>query len=649
MGFQGNCALSSATGNQVGKSTSPIDPKLGALQANGGPTLTHALQFLSPAIDAGTCDDANGNSVISTDQRGVSRLQGPTCDIGAYEAEIDHRVTRFDDPNPGACAPTDCSLRDAIAAAGTGARIYIPSGTYALKPGTELTINSSQLTLTGGGQTTTVIQAATTSNMASSRVINISSGKSVAISKVAIRHGKITGGTGGGILNQGTLTLTDVSVNDNFASTGLGGGIGNTGALTTTNTRIWQNTANGGGGIYNDTGTVTISHSSVNNNDNVNNHGGGIYNNTGTTTISHSTVNNNDTRNNDGGGIYNNTGTVTISHSSVNNNNQGNNIGNSNGGGIYNNTGTVTITRSAINQNRASNANGGGIYNSGTLSLSYSTLTGNVATSILGDEDTGNGGSIWNSGTVNLTSSIINRNWAIVGGGIYNQGRGTVIPKTSAIGGPSASSQGKSGNASTTRIINSTISGNSATSTGGGIYNATSGAVVITHSTITGHSAPSGGGIHNLGALTISNTIVANSASGGDCINTGTTTDGGHNLVEDASCGFVNGVNGNITGLDPMLDELKDNDGPTLTHALLPGSPAIDAGNATACNDAELNNQDQRGYERQAGAGCDIGAFEFGAKGPTPVPGVTWPGLVALMALLFAAMLRMTRRRSAAG
>ena len=87
---------------------------------------------------------------------------------------------------------------------------------------------------------------------------------------------------------------------------------------------------------------------------------------------------------------------------------------------------------------------------------------------------------------------------------------------------------------------------------------------------------------------------------------TGSIADAGHNLSSDASCTFTNV--GSLNNTDARLGPLADNGGPTLTMALLPGSPAIDAGD-TALAPAT----DQRGFPRPAGLAADIGAFEYGS------------------------------------
>jgi hypothetical protein len=112
---------------------------------------------------------------------------------------------------------------------------------------------------------------------------------------------------------------------------------------------------------------------------------------------------------------------------------------------------------------------------------------------------------------------------------------------------------------------------------------------------------------------TLTNTIIANSGSGGDCFNDTSTLNAAssNNLIQDSlvACGLTNGVNGDIIGQDPALGALANNGGFTQTHALLAGSPAIDAGTNTGCPAT-----DQRGITRPQGARCDIGAYEYTYK-----------------------------------
>jgi hypothetical protein len=103
--------------------------------------------------------------------------------------------------------------------------------------------------------------------------------------------------------------------------------------------------------------------------------------------------------------------------------------------------------------------------------------------------------------------------------------------------------------------------------------------------------------------LNLRNTIMANSPSGGDCSNSGTIATNLATLIEDGSCSPA------LSG-DPLLSPLGSYGGSAQTVALLPGSPAIDAGDSTTCAAQPNNNQDQRGVVRPVGVRCDIGAFE---------------------------------------
>jgi hypothetical protein len=158
-------------------------------------------------------------------------------------------------------------------------------------------------------------------------------------------------------------------------------------------------------------------------------------------------------------------------------------------------------------------------------------------------------------------------------------------------------------------IVNSTISGNSAGTSGGGIYNSAS-SLNVANSTITGNSAGSGGGIYNQqGQPFISNTILNAGASGENIFNDGgTVTSFGYNVSSDDGGGYLTGP-GDQINTDPLLGPLQNNGGSTFTHALLPGSPAIDAGDP---NFHPPPFNDQRGchFDRVFNGRIDIGSFE---------------------------------------
>ncbi len=179
--------------------------------------------------------------------------------------------------------------------------------------------------------------------------------------------------------------------------------------------------------------------------------------------------------------------------------------------------------------------------------------------------------------------------YSFEGGGIYNVGTLTLTNSTVSGNSATAGAGGGIDNIfGTVSLFNSTVSGNSADfGRGGGINNF--GTLTLTHSTVSGNSASEGGGIFNDEAtVDIADSLLANSASGGNCFPADAiTTDLGNNFADDgsASCGAGFGL---LTGFDHSL---ADNGGPTKTHALLDGSSAIDQ--AGACG-----TTDQRGASR---------------------------------------------------
>ena len=231
------------------------------------------------------------------------------------------------------------------------------------------------------------------------------------------------------------------------------------------------------------------------------------------------------------------------------------------------------------------------------------------------------GGGISSSESLLITGTTISGNSASYGGGIYNNFDATLTITSSTISGNAANFGGGIANLEVLSISSSTISNNTAEYSGGGIdSNAALSTFTLTSSTVTGNSAgdaDGGGGIAVGSPGTVTNSIIANSPSGGD-IGLGPAGEGGvygdFNLVGDGL--NVGGFPGVITG-DPLLGPLADNGGPTLTHALLPGSPAIDAG-----DNSVAETVDQRGLARNVN-GVDIGAFEVQGDGQGDILSVT--------------------------
>jgi len=295
-----------------------------------------------------------------------------------------------------------------------------------------------------------------------------------------------------------------------------------------------------------------------------------------------------------GGGLRNVRGTVTITDSTLS--------GHSAvaGGGIFNDRGTVTITNSTLSGNSA--IGGGALANSiGTVVISSSRLSRNSGSA--------NGGGILSNGALTITDSTLSRNSSVNGGGILNNGALTITDSTLS-DNSGDNFGGGINNAGTLTITNSTLSGNTAPDDGGGgIFNNTGGTATITNSTLSGNAGFEGGGILNNtgGTVAITNSIVGNSLSGLDCVTVGAFTANGSNLDTDGTCPGFTQVSPAQLNLGPLLD----NGGPTQTHALLPGSVAIDTGDQSECTALDIT-RDQRGFLRDAH--CDIGAFEFGAQ-----------------------------------
>jgi hypothetical protein len=343
-------------------------------------------------------------------------------------------------------------------------------------------------------------------------------------------------------------------------------------------------------------------------------------------------------------------------------------------GGILNYDGTLTVSRCILSGN-----SGVGIENGGALTVSKCILSGNSGTAIYNFNNfdaavtvnnctlSGNSGvGIYNEGqnggaTLTITNSTISGNSA---GGIVNWGfngsagltiiNSTVSGNSSGDGGGGILSVASGGNSgySMVTVSNSTISGNSA-GDGGGIYNigdyrsfaglsvnnstisdnsaAFGGAIEnyrgmleISSTTFSGNSASVGGGIYNdyscCGNATVSlqNTILKAGGIGENIFNnSGTVTSLGYNMSSDKGGGYLTGP-GDQINTDPLLSSLQDNGGPTFTHALLPGSPAINAGDPTF---TPPPSYDQRGpdYWRVRSDRIDIGSFEVQA-GSTPPP-----------------------------
>jgi PKD repeat protein len=479
-------------------------------------------------------------------------------------------VTNTNDSGPG-------SLRHVMAGAKSGDRIdFAPTlagkTIYLVSP----LVISKNLTI----DASTLSAHIHVDGQGSIRVFEVTSGTTVVLKNLVIANGFHLN-TGGGLYNAGTVTIDTCEFISNKAH--FGGGIYNLGTININHCKVQQNTAIAtasgapglGGGALN-YGVMNISAKSLFEQNSANPDSGSEYGGVGGGIMNFSSLDIDDSqflsnRARDGAGINNNEGGNThITNCIISNNSA------VFGGGIVNFE-ILTIENSRITSN-SSTRGGGGIDNNGILTLNDSLISGNTAS---GGAQPIQGGGIFNVG--NMTASgttFVNNSASLDGGAIYNMQNLTVI--------------------------NSTFLANSASGTGGGIGNG--GTMVIKNSTFSENSAgssPGGSGIYNAGVMNYTNNILANSTQRNDCYNIGTIGTNTSNLVE-SNAAAPNSCGTPSLSSDPQLAPLTDNGGPTQTMALLSDSPAINAGNDSACV-----TTDQRGVDRPQGSHCDIGAFEY--------------------------------------
>jgi hypothetical protein len=339
--------------------------------------------------------------------------------------------------------------------------------------------------------------------------------------------------------------------------------------------------------------------------------------------------------NNGGGGILNHGG-LTLSGTSILSNNAGGFLPpNAGGGGIgISAGGTLTVTNSVIGANESQNGPGGGISAGGTVTVSNSTINNNEGLCTGGGiafNDIGGTLTVMNSTIVG--NSVLGCPVSAGGGGVPTGGGGiacsgsvtvinsTISANTVDVGGVPTGGGGIACSGSMA-VINSTISGNTVGGTmpeGGGIRNG--GTLTLTNSTLSGNSVPSGqgGAISNAGQTMIGDTVLNAGASGGTIFNNGgAITSLGYNIASDNGGGVLTGP-GDQIDTDPMLGPLQDNGGPTFTHALLPGSPAIDAGDPSF-TPPPFFDQRGPGFNRVANGRIDKGSFEVQTPRRTPTP-----------------------------
>ncbi len=296
-------------------------------------------------------------SAVSDGSLDRIRLQ-PIVNSIRVGTTVDSRARTCSDP---------CSLREAIRSAEPGTVIDVPAGVYVLEYGGLLV--DRDLTIIGAGPDETLLRAVPRTQDESVSVIMVP-GHRVQISGMTIEGGRAT--WGGGIYNQGDLTIADLVVRGNEAEI-HGGGIFNLmgGTLVVSRTLVTGNVARHGGGIFNDA-TITVTDSTVVGNSAIRGKGGGLHNSQGgVVALSSTSISGNSSRFG-GGGIYTRS-ELTLINAVVMDNQAG-----SDGGGIFNWGARLRITNSTVAHNRAP-SEGGGVHNiaSGMMTVGNSIIASN--------------------------------------------------------------------------------------------------------------------------------------------------------------------------------------------------------------------------------------------------------------------------------
>ena len=399
------------------------------------------------------------------------------------------------------------------------------------------------------------------------RVFSIPRNVTVELAGFEITNGRVQNENGGGVRNEGTLTVLDSVISASSAGRDSGcrtddpsllcsegGAVWNVGSLTLMNTAVIDGTAHFGGGLANREGTTAVIDSEFQGNYAV--------------------------------GCRGNGGIVC-----------------SGGGGIWNNA-VLTITKSTVSQSAADW--GAGIYTRSTF-----TMTGSVVVENTSGFD---GGGVLDFESAEIIDSTITENVAgQSGGGIANQSGLLTLIGTTLSGNIAAAAGGAIFNpaAADAALLNCTASGNEA-ERGGGIYN--EGGLSVTSCTVVANEASEGAALFDPGTPGAPPRVLRSTLVDGDCSGEPFGSDGFNIESPGNTCGLDQTTDQTSVG-ELGIEPLDDNGGPTETHALRPTSPAVDVIPDPDCVDLEGQplTVDQRGTSRPAGASsaCDVGAFEL--------------------------------------
>jgi CSLREA domain-containing protein len=502
-----------------------------------------------------------------------------TLALSISVAAMDLVVTKVEDTDDGVC-DNDCSLREAIgvanAIAGDDTILFDPS--FFSIPRTITIVRDIRIFSNGAVEVRGAgFDVLTIDGGNHRRIFSIPDGANVSIANLTMIGGtgfglSTPGVLGGGAIANigGSLALYNVRIAECYASSGgYGGAVYNSGILSISNSTLNDNntghSGGKGGAVYNASGSsLSVFSSSILDNSSEDGEGGGIYNQSGVTTdITGSYVDGNSA---DGGGIYDEGGTLTILGTHFQNNTVPTSMTSATGGGIRKRAGTLLIIDSSFNNN-SSHSGGGVAIEGGNATITGSDFTGNQAFR-------GSGGAIWTSATAMVirSSRLINNVAANAGGAL-------------------AQAAGITGSSST--LEGSIIRGNTAFAGGGlallGTFSYTF-TVNLDRSVVTENTAVTGGGIDSgcyggaqaAGTLNVTNTsIVENSAT----------------IRAAAICaGQFHHVNLNYSTVAynhaPQIGGMQNANGYLSLHATIVGDNTADTGGVTDV----LGNVTSRGY-----------------------------------------------------
>jgi CSLREA domain-containing protein len=401
-------------------------------------------------------------------------------------------------------------------------------------------VSLSQTTVDGGGL---------------DRVLDIHEGV-VTVSSLLIYHGGSADTfleDGAGIRSAGDLTVSDSLLfgNGNLGNGHIvnGGAIASSGVLMMIGDRVEDNAAKQGGGVYS-TGALDIKETTFKRD--FGSFSGGGLRVTGETTLTDTTITEGESE--EGGGFTSSVAAGT----------------------------KVALTRVTITKNEGERFGGGGIYATGPLTVSQSTIEHNIARSFSKWEP--GGGIFMKSGPLTVSESTIDGNEASDGDGLY-LAEGAAATLTN----------------DTLHENGSSTSGGS----GGGLYVAGGATATLLSDTLAANSAGShaeGGNIYNAGVVSAKDTLAV--YADGNCFGVPVVSEGHNDDFVSAEIVAPCFTGSTDVRVDPQLGPLQANGGPTMTRALPAASPVVDAGTGCAAFD-------QRGFFRPQGSACDLGAYEL--------------------------------------